>query len=104
MSVEDVLKTVGGDIKGAFLKLVQDGKKLKAVWDIISSAQTRAFLIQVGSDVLKAAKDAEAAAGANGFNVQLDAQVLTDAKQIWADVEAGDGILTSDLKILGLIS
>lgn len=102
MSVESVLGEVGHDVKGFFTKFIEDVAKAKAVWNIISSQQTRAILMKVGSDAITAVKDADAAAVASGLNLPLDLAVVNDIKQLIADAKAGEGVIVADLKTLGI--
>ena len=104
MSVATVLSTVGNDLKGFYTKLSADFQKAKQAWLIISSPQTRAVLLTVGSDAIKTVKDATAAASGGGLSITLDAAVIADIKQLIADAETGDGVIRSDLKALGLIA
>jgi hypothetical protein len=103
VSVSTVLSTVGNDLKGFYTKLSADFQKAKQAWLIISSAQTRAVLLTVGSDAIKTVKDATAAAQGGGLSISLDAAVVADIKQLIADAETGDGVIQSDLKALGLL-
>ena len=102
MSVATVLSTVGNDLKGFYTKLSADFQKAKQAWLIISSAQTRAVLITVGSDAVKIVKDATAAASSSGLSLTLDAVVVADIKQLIADAKTGDGVILADLKALGI--
>lgn len=102
MSVATVLSTVGNDIKSFYTKLSADLQKAKQAWLIISSPQTRAVLLTVGSDAVKIVKDATAAASSKGLSLSLDEAVVADIKQLIADAEAGDGVLLADLKVLGI--
>ncbi len=104
MSVATVLSTVGNDLKSFYTKLSADFQKARQAWMIISSPQTRAVLLTVGSDAIKIVKDATAAAGSKGLSLSLDEAVIADIKQLIADAEAGDGVIQSDLKALGLIA
>ena len=104
MSVATVLSTVGNDLKSFYTKLSADFQKARQAWLIISSPQTRAVLLTVGSDAIKIVKDATAAAGSKGLSLSLDEAVIADIKQLIADAEAGDGVIQSDLKALGLIA
>jgi hypothetical protein len=102
MSVESLLATVGNDLKGFYAKLSADFKKAKAAWLIISSAQTRAVLLTLGSDAIKTVKDATAAGAATGLSFTLDEVVLADIQQLIADAKTGDGVIVADLKALGI--
>jgi hypothetical protein len=102
MSVETVLASVGNDLKGFYTKLSSDFKKARQAWVIISSAQTRALLLTIGSDVIKMVKDVTAAGTAKGFSLTLDEVVVEDIQQLIADAKAGDGVLIADLKTLGI--
>jgi len=104
VSVATVLSTVGNDLKSFYTKLSADFQKARQAWMIISSPQTRAVLLTVGSDAIKIVKDATAAAGSKGLSLSLDEAVIADIKQLIADAEAGDGVIQSDLKALGLIA
>lgn len=104
MSVATVLSTVGNDLKSFYTKLSADFQKARQAWLIISSPQTRAVLLTVGTDAIKIVKDATAAAGSKGLSLSLDEVVIADIKQLIADAEAGDGVIHSDLKALGLIA
>jgi hypothetical protein len=102
MSVVTVLETVGGDVASFFTKLVVGVKKAKALWQVISSAQTRAVLLTIGADAIKLVKDASAAGAAKGFSLTLDEAVLADVQQLIKDAEAGDAVIEADLKALGI--
>ena len=104
MSVATVLSSVGNDLKSFYTKLSADFQKAKQAWLIISSPQTRAVLITVGSDAVKIVKDATGAISSKGLSLTLDEAVIADIKQLIADAEAGDGVIQSDLKALGLIA
>ena len=103
MSVATVLSNVGNDLKGFYTKLSADFQKARQAWLIISSAQTRAVLLTIGSDAIKTVKDATAAAQGGALSLALDAAVVADIKQLIADVKAGDGVIEADLKALGII-
>jgi hypothetical protein len=103
MSVATVLSTVGNDLKSFYTKLSADFQKARQAWLIISSAQTRAILLTVGSDAIKTVQDATAAVEGGGFSVTLDAAVIADIKQLIADAKTGDGVIAADLKALGLV-
>ena len=102
MSVTTVLSAVGNDLKGFYTKLSADFKKARQAWLIISSAQTRAVLLTIGSDAIKTVKDATAAGAATGLSLMLDEAVLADIQQLIADAKTGDGVILSDLKALGI--
>ena len=102
MSVETVLSTVGNDLKGFYTKLSADFQKAKQAWLIISSAQTRAVLLAIGSDAIKTVKDAMAAGSAKGFSLTLDEAVLADIQKLIEDAKTGDGVIMADLKALGI--
>lgn len=102
MSVTTVLSTVGNDLKAFYTKLSADFQKAKQAWLIISSPQTRAVLLTLGSDALKVVKDATAAASSKGLSLTLDESVVSDIEQLIADAKAGDGVIQSDLKALGI--
>lgn len=104
MSVASVLSTLGNDLKGFYAKLSADFQKARQAWLIISSAQTRAVLLTVGSDAIKTVKDAQAAVSGGGLSVALDAAVVADIKQLIADAETGDGVILADLKALGIVA
>ena len=102
MSVVTVLSTVGNDLKAFYTKLSADFQKAKQAWLIISSPQTRAVLLTVGSDAVKIVKDATAAASSKGLSLTLDEAVIADIEQLITDAEAGDGVILADLKALGI--
>jgi len=102
MSVVNVLETVGNDLKGFYAKLAKDFKLAKQAWVLVSSAQTRAVLLAIGSDAIKLVKDGGAAVAVKGFSLTLDEAVVADVQQLIADAEAGDGVLVEDLKALGI--
>jgi hypothetical protein len=102
VSVASVLSTVGNDLKAFYTKLSADFQKAKQAWLIISSPQTRAVLLTLGSDAVKVVKDATAAASSKGLSLTLDEAVFADIKQLIADAEAGDGVIQADLKALGI--
>jgi hypothetical protein len=97
-----VLSAVGNDLKSFYKKLSADVQKAKQAWLIISSAQTRSVLLTVGSDAIRIVKDATAAVSGGGLSLTLDAAVVSDIKQLIADAKAGDGVIETDLKTLGL--
>jgi len=102
MSVASVLTTVGNDLKGFYTKLSNDFKLARQAWLIISSAQTRAVLLTIGSDAIKLVKDAVAAGGSKGLSLALDEAVVADIEQLITDAKTGDDVLVSDLKALGI--
>ena len=102
MSVATVLSTVGNDLKGFYQKLSADFQKAKQAWLIISSPQTRAVLITLGSDAVKIVKDATGAVSSKGLSLTLDEAVIADIKQLITDAESGDGVIVADLKALGI--
>ena len=102
MSVATVLSLVGNDLKGFYNKLSADYQKARQAWLIISSAQTRAVLLTIGSDAIKTVKDATAAAQGGGLSIELDGAVVADIKQLIADAQTGDGVIEADLKALGV--
>ena len=102
MSVASVLSTVGNDLKSFYTKLAADFQKAKQAWLIISSPQTRAVLLTLGSDAVKIVKDATAAASSKGLSLSLDEAVIADIKQLIDDAKAGDGVIQADLKALGI--
>jgi hypothetical protein len=93
---------VGNDLKAFYTKLSADFQKAKQAWLIISSPQTRAVLLMLGSDAVKVVKDTTAAASSKGLSLTLDEAVIADIKQLIADAEAGDGVIVADLKALGI--
>ena len=101
MSVETKLADFGGAIKAMFQKLSVDYQKAKQAWTLISSPQTRAVLVQLGSDAVKAVKDGGTAVTDGGFNFVVDAAVVADIKQILVDAKT-DGVLAADLKAIGV--
>ena len=103
MSVETVLSAVGNDLKGFYAKLSSDFEKAKQAWLIISSTQTRAILLTIGSDAIKAVKDAAAAGAAKGFSLTLDEAVVADIQKLIADAKADDAVIVADLKALGVV-
>jgi hypothetical protein len=103
VSVTTVLSTVGNDLKAFYTKLSADFQKAKQAWLIISSPQTRAVLLTLGSDAVKIVKDATAAASSKGLSLSLDEAVIADIKQLVADAQAGDGVILADLKALGIV-
>ena len=102
MSVATVLSTVGNDLKGFYQKLSADFQKAKQAWLIISSPQTRAVLLTLGSDAVKIVKDAAGAVSSKGLSLTLDEAVIADIKQLITDAESGDGVIVADLKALGI--
>ena len=103
MSVVSVLEGVGGDLKAFYSKLASDFKLAKQAWLIISSTQTRAILLTIGSDAIKAVKDAAAAGAAKGFSLTLDEAVVADIQKLIADAKADDAVIVADLKALGVV-
>ena len=97
MSVASVLSTVGDDLKAFYTKLSADFQKAKQAWLIISSPQTRAVLLTLGSDAVKIVKDATGAISSKGLSLTLDEAVVADIKQLIADAKAGDGVIAADL-------
>jgi hypothetical protein len=93
---------VGNDLKAFYTKLSADFQKARQAWLIISSPQTRAVLLTLGSDAVKLVKDAAAATSSKGLSLTLDEAVFADIKQLIADAEAGDGVIQADLKALGI--
>lgn len=102
MSILDTLKADGVDVLNFFSKLKDDVIKAKNIWTAISSPQTRSLVATLAKDAILAVKDAEAAAQAAGISVVLDVQVVTDVKQLIADAKAGDGVIKTDLALLGI--
>ena len=102
MSVASVLSTVGNDLKAFYTKLSADFQKAKQAWLIISSPQTRAVLVTLGSDAVKIVNDATGAISSKGLSLTLDEAVVADIKQLIADAKAGDGVIAADLKALGI--
>lgn len=103
MSVESVISALGTDWKTFTAKLTADIAKAKAVWNIISSQQTRAILMKVGADAITVVKDTASAAESGGLNVQLDAQTVADINALIADAKTGDGVILADFKALGVV-
>ena len=103
MSVATVLETVGSDVRGFFLKLANDVQKARQVWLILSSAQTRAVLLAVGSDAVKLVKDGSVAEAATGFSLTLDEAVVADIQKLIEDAKSGDAVIVGDLKALGIV-
>jgi hypothetical protein len=102
VSVASVLSTVGNDLKAFYTKLSADFQKAKQAWLIISSPQTRAVLLTLGADAVKIVKDGTGAIASKGLSLTLDEAVIADIKQLIADAEAGDGVIQTDLKALGI--
>jgi len=102
VSVASVLSTVGNDLKAFYTKLSADFQKAKQAWLIISSPQTRAVLLTLGSDAVKIVRDATGAVSSKGLSLALDEAVIADIKQLIVDAEAGDGVILADLKALGI--
>jgi hypothetical protein len=102
MSLKSILTTVDNDAKGFFAKLSADVQKAKQVWTLVSSPQTRALALKITADAITTVKDAEAAAQAAGLNFALDSAVVADIKTLIADAKAGDGVVVSDLAVLGI--
>ena len=103
MSVQSTISTIEGDVAGFWAKLKADVTKAKAVWAIISSQQTRSAMITVFNGAVKTVEDAEAAVQAGGVNMTLDANVVGDIKDLIAAVKAGDGVISSDFKAIGIV-
>jgi len=93
---------VGNDLKGFYAKLSSDVQRAKAAWQIISSAQTRAVLLTLGTDAIKAVNDITAASAGGGLSLALDEAVVADIQQLMTDAKAGDGVIAADLKALGI--
>jgi hypothetical protein len=102
MSIVTVLDTVGNDLKGFYAKLVKDFKLAKQAWVLVSSAQTRAVLLAIGSDAIKLVKDAAAAGTAKGLSLTLDEALIADVEQLIADAKSGDAVIEADLKAVGI--
>ena len=93
---------MGNDLKAFYTKLSADFQKAKQAWLIISSPQTRAVLLTLGADAVKIVKDGTGAIASKGLSLTLDEAVIADIKQLIADAEAGDGVIQTDLKALGI--
>ena len=102
MSLESVLSTVGNDLKSFASKVAADWAKVKQAWTLISSPQTRALMLKIFADAVKLVKDGSGAVSAAGTNLLLDVATLNDIKTLIADAKAGDGVIVSDLKVLGI--
>lgn len=102
MSAASVLSAVGNDLKSFYAKLSSDLQKAKQAWIMISSAQTRAILVKIGSDAIKAVQDATTSVLSGGLALNLDAAAIADIKQLIADAHAGDGVIATDLAALGI--
>jgi hypothetical protein len=102
MSVESILADIGGDLKSAAEKVAGDWKKVKAAWNLICSPEVRAALVAVGAAAVTAINASEAAIAADGFNLTLDVAVANDIKNLIADAKAGEGVIATDLKALGV--
>lgn len=102
MSVATVLTAVGNDLKGFYNKVAGDVAKAKAAWAVLSSPQTRAVLLTVATDAIKTVKDGTAAVAGGGLSLTLDEAVVADIQQLIKDAEAGDGVIATDLKALGI--
>jgi hypothetical protein len=102
VSVATVLSTVGNDLKAFYTKLSADFQKAKQAWLIISSPQTRAVLLTLGSDAVRIVKDATEVVSSKGLSLTLDEAVIADIKQLITDAQAGDGVILADLKALGI--
>jgi hypothetical protein len=102
MSLESVLSTVGNDLKGFASKVAADWSKVKQAWTLISSPQTRALMLKIFADAVKLVKDGSGAVSASGTNLLLDVATLNDIKILIADAKAGDNVIVSDLKVLGI--
>jgi hypothetical protein len=102
MTATTVLSTIGNDLTGFYKKLACDFQKARQAWLLISSAQTRAVLLTLGSDAIKTVKDATAAVAGSGLSWSLDAAVVADIQNLVADAKAGDGVIVDDLKALGI--
>jgi hypothetical protein len=102
MSLLDSVKADVGDVITFFGKLKNDVVKAKSIWVAINSPQTRSFVAALAQHVLTAVKDSEIAVATNGLNIAADAQLLADAKQLIADAKAGDGVIKTDLALLGI--
>ena len=102
MSILDTLKADGTDVGSFFKKLVSDVITAKNIWQAISSPQTRALIVTLAKDVITTVKDGELAANATGMNLALDLQTVNDIKQLVADAKGGDGVLKTDLALLGI--
>jgi hypothetical protein len=102
MSAVTTLENVGNDVKGFFAKFAVDAQKAKAVWTALSSPQTRAVLIKLGTDAITLCKDADAAAIAGGLSLALDGATVNDIKQLVIDAKSADPVIAADLAILGI--
>ena len=102
MSVSTVLAMIGEDLTAFYTKLAADVRKAKQAWVLISSAQTRAVLLAVGTDAIKLVKDVTDAVEAKGLSLALDAVALADIRQLIADAKTGDAVICADLKALGI--
>lgn len=101
-AILDDLKKDGLDVLNFFKKLKDDVIKAKNIWTAINSPQTRAFVTTLAQDVLKVVNDADVAVADKGINFAADSQVFQDAKQLIADAKAGDGVIKTDLALLGI--
>ena len=102
MSVESVLANLGTDLTKAAAKLSADWIKVKAAWSLISSPAVRSALVSVGSAAIATVNAAGAAASAKGLSLTLDEDVVADIKTLIADAKAGEGVIATDLKVLGI--
>lgn len=102
MSLESVLSTVGNDLKSFAGKVAADWSKVKQAWALIASPQTRALMLKIFADAVKLVKDGSGAVSASGTNLLLDAATLSDIKTLINDAKDGDGVIVSDLKVLGI--
>jgi hypothetical protein len=102
MSVESVIASIGGDVKKVWTDLKADIAKGKAIWNIISSPQTRSVLVTLGEQAITTVEAGVAAGEVGAVNLALDATVVSDIKTIIADAKAGDAVIVADLAALGI--
>ena len=103
MSIESVITTVGNDVERFYKQLSADFQKARSIWLLISSAQVRSVVLTIAADAVKLVKDTASAAESGGLSLPLDATVVADIKTFIADAKAGDGVIVSDLKVLGIV-
>lgn len=103
MSVSSVLSEVENDLSKFATAVANDWKKVKAGWALISSPQVRAVALTLTKDIVQTVNDSETAIVGKGLNFTIDSTVVADIKTLIADAKAGEGVIASDLKALGII-
>lgn len=102
MSILDDIKNLGTEVIHLFDQASAAVAKANAFWIAIKSPEMRAFVTKVAAAALKLAADASAAGTSKGLNLVLDAAVIADAEALLVAAKSGDGVIKTDLAILGI--